>query len=221
MTGNTRKCGRNKTRYSSYRCSNKANHKGCKNKEIRKEYLENYVLDELYNKLFSGCSIKKLTAMLTDYNRKKNVESNEELNLANKELTNVTQKISRVVALVSESGISVDTVRDDLRRLEERKRWVEAHIKDITRDGDASIITEETIVELINRSKEFVKTRNIPECRNFIESYVGKILVFSDRVEVQFKIHVPEEEEGIIKPLSSGERIELIQQEYKTPSLYQ
>jgi site-specific DNA recombinase len=98
---------------------------------------------------------------------------------------------------------------------------VETHIKDISRDNDASMITEETIIELVNRSKEFVKTRNIPECRNFIESYVGKVLIFSDRVEVQFKIRVPEGEEGNITPLSSGERIGLIQQEYKTPSLYQ
>jgi site-specific DNA recombinase len=221
MYGNTRKCGRNRSRYSSYRCASRANHKGCENKELRKEYLENYVLDELYCKLFSDCSIKKLTAMLTEYNQKKNSESNDELRLANKELADVNQKISKVVELVSESGILIETVKDDLRRLEERKRFIEAHVKDITRDGDASMITEATIIELVNRSKEFVKTRNIPECRNFIESYVGKVLVFSDRVEVQFKIHVPDGEGKDITPLSSKERIGLIQQEYKTPSLYQ
>ena len=31
MFGNTRKCGRNKSRYSSYKCAHRANHKGCMN----------------------------------------------------------------------------------------------------------------------------------------------------------------------------------------------
>ena len=68
MYGNTRVCGRNKSRYSSYRCYGGANKRGCKNKEIRREYVDNYVLDELYEKLFSHYSIQKLTTMLNDYN---------------------------------------------------------------------------------------------------------------------------------------------------------
>ena len=68
--GKTRICGRNKTRYSSYRCYGGAKKRGCKNKEIRREYVDNYVLDELYEKLFSHYSIQKLTAMLNDYNNK-------------------------------------------------------------------------------------------------------------------------------------------------------
>ena len=64
MFGNTRPCGRKKTRYSSYRCSNRREHRGCDNKELRREYLENYVLDALYKALFSEASIKQLARML-------------------------------------------------------------------------------------------------------------------------------------------------------------
>jgi site-specific DNA recombinase len=221
MYGNTRKCGRNKSRYSSYRCSNRANHKGCANKELRKEYLENYVLDELYKSLFSECSIKKLVEMLADYNQRKRSESNSELNLAQKELADVNQKIGKVIQLVSESEVSIDTVKESLKGLEERKRFIEAHIREISYENEAVMITEDTIIDLVNRSRDFVKTRNIPECRNFIESYVGKVTVYADRVEVLFKIQVPKEPMDNISPLSSGERIGLIQKEYKTPSLYQ
>ena len=52
MYGNTRMCGRNKSNYSSYRCSGRANHQGCRNKEVRRDYLDNFVLDELYRRLF-------------------------------------------------------------------------------------------------------------------------------------------------------------------------
>ena len=212
--GNTRKCGRNKSRYSSYRCSNRANHKGCLNKELRKEYLDNYVLDELYNCLFSDCSIKKLADMLTEYNRKKTAESNDELGIAMRELADVNQKIGKVVQLVSECGVSIDTVKGEMKRLEERKLFVEAQIREIGRDNNASMITEDTIIELINRSGEFIKTRNIPECRNFIESYVDKVIIYGDKVEVKFKIHVPDDDDTI-SPLASGERIKVLQNGYK------
>jgi site-specific DNA recombinase len=221
MYGNTRKCGRNKSRYSSYRCSNRANHKGCENKELRREYLDNYVLDQLYRSLFSEASIKKLATMLNDYALKKATESNEALTIARKELESVTQKIGKIVQLVSESGVAIDTVKGELKRLEERKNFIEDRIQEMSLEGKASLITEWTILELIERSKEFVRTKNIPECRNFITSYVEKVIVHKDRVEIFFKIQVPNETMETVSPLSSGERIGLIQQEYKTPSLYQ
>ena len=79
MFGNTRPCGKKKTRYSSYRCSNRREHRGCDNKELRREYLENYVLDALYKALFSEASIKQLARMLSDYNLAKAKESNKEM----------------------------------------------------------------------------------------------------------------------------------------------
>ena len=214
MYGNTRPSGRNKTRYSSYRCSNRANHKGCSNKELRKEYVDNFVLDRLYDSLFSDCAISKLADMLTEYNRKKAAESNDELSIAKRELEDVNQKIRKVVQLVSESGVSIDTVKDEMKKLEERKLFVEAQIREISRDTGASMITDETIIDLINRSKEFVQTRNIPECRNFIDSYVGKVIIYGDKVEIQFKIHVPDGDDTI-SPLTSGERIKALQNGYR------
>ena len=79
MYGNTRICGRNKSRYSSYRRYAGVNKRCCKNKEIWREYVDNYVLDELYEKLFSHYSIQKLTAMLNNYNNKVASKSDSEL----------------------------------------------------------------------------------------------------------------------------------------------
>ena len=98
MYGNTRVCGRNKSRYSSYRCYGGANKRGYKNKEIRREYIDNYVLDELYEKLFSHYSLQKLTAMLNDYNNKIASESDSELKRIEKALEENQRKISNILA---------------------------------------------------------------------------------------------------------------------------
>lgn len=184
MYGNTRFAGRGKSKYSSYRCSDRVQHKGCQNKELRKEYLDNYVLDELYDRLFSDNSIKKLSAMLNEYNQKKMMENNDELNVYQKQLEEVNKKIASIVALVSESGISINTVKYNLKELEEQKNFYESQIKNINDTVKMSAINEDAINRLIEKSRDFVKTKNISEYRNFIENYIEKVIVFNDRVEI-------------------------------------
>jgi site-specific DNA recombinase len=215
MCGNRRPCGRKKSKYVSYKCSNKANHMGCQNKEIRKEYLENYVLDELYKQLFSDRSIRQLSKMLTDYNRRKTAETTGELSQANKELAEINVKVGKVIQLVSESGVSIDTVKKELKRLEDRKLFMEGYVKDMQMNSNASMISEDTICKLLSRSQEFVRTRNIPECRNFIQSYVEKVIVYANKVEIFFKINIPDNEGKGIRPIKSEEDIATLREGYK------
>ena len=216
MYGNSRLCGRSKTKYVSYRCTDRANkRKGCTNKELRKEYLENYVLDELYNKLFSKSSIEKLSSMLNEYNQRKSQETDVELTLVHNELAEVIEKISKIIRLVSEAGISIETLAPELKQLEERKNYLEKHIQEVTFSSKTSMITENNILDLINRSSEFVKTKNVAECRNFIQSYIEKVIVYAEHVEILFKIHVPNDNSDEVLPLKSKTSIEAIREEYK------
>lgn len=45
-------------------------------------------------------------------------------------------------------------------------------------------ITEEQVKNLFSMFRSFVKERNIPECKKFIENYVDKVIVYKDHVEV-------------------------------------
>ncbi len=215
MYGNTRYCGRGKTKYVSYRCSDRAQHKGCLNKELRKEYLESFVLDELYNKLFSEDSIKKLSTMLTEYNNRQFEVNKDEINTVTTELHTVMDKINKVIRLVSESGISIDTVKDELKQLEERKQFLSAYFNELSLRNKTPLVTETMVTDLINRSKDFVRTKNIAECRNFIENYVERVNVYSEHVEVVFKINLPNEEENDIVPMKSEGKIKVLQTDYK------
>jgi site-specific DNA recombinase len=220
MSGNARHCGRNrhdktKPKYVTYRCGNRAHKNGCTNTELRREYLEYYVLDELNRRLFSESSIKKLSQMLADYNNHKAESNRTELELANTELSSVLEKIGTVVKLVAQSGVSIDTVSNELRELDERKRFLEAYISELTLKNAEVKITEEMVIELINRSKDFIRTRNIPEIRQFINAYVEKVVVYQDTVDVIFKINVPDEDDKLAPMVSNGNIKELqLQREY-------
>lgn len=211
MCGNTRKTGGRDTYYSSYRCSKRDSHQDCKNREVNKDCIENYVLDELYKKLLSETSIRDLASRLHAYNQKKATASNDELSRTRKELTATNGKIQNVVRLVSESGVSIDTVKEELKRLEDRKCFLEDHIREaeVVCEGTATI-SEEMITSLISKSAEYVKTKDIPECKNFIHSYIEKVVVGADSIRILFKIGVPDDNLGSIVPMQSSEDIETI-----------
>jgi len=213
--GNSRICGRHTVRYVSYRCSNRDNRKGCKNKEIRKEYVENFVLDSLYSNLFNALSIQKLSRMLTEYALKQSEDNIDELNIANAELSSIADKINVIIKLVAETGISIDTVRDNLRELEERKIFLENIVRELTMHKQETAIAEEKIAELINQSKDFVKTKNLAECMQFIKTYINKVVINDETVDLLFNINLPNEDVDQIEQFRSSENIKTIQREYK------
>jgi site-specific DNA recombinase len=100
MYGNSHIDGRHGTEYLNYECSGNAYKKICQSRGIRKESIENYVLDQLQEKLFTQGSIKKLSSMLSDYGKKMMEESKGELNNAQQELERINGRIDKIIELV-------------------------------------------------------------------------------------------------------------------------
>ena len=128
MFGNFRKGGRHKLLYASYRCANRRSHKGCCNKEIHREYIEDFVLESLQRILFAPKATKQNTAK------------------------------GRIVEL-------------------------EKSIKNIN-------IDESTIQNLIEHSREFIMTKNLPVCKSILKEYIKKVVVYMDKVEIYFKLNI-------------------------------
>ena len=94
MCGNVRTNGRRSGNYASYRCSGRHNKQGCHNKEIRRDYIDNYVLDELYNRLFSKVSLKNLTEMLNDYNAMMSSQSDNEITAIKTQIQDIDRRLA-------------------------------------------------------------------------------------------------------------------------------
>ncbi len=200
MHGNKHLDGRKKSNYSSYRCHGRENKRGCKNREIRRDYIDSFVLDELYKRLFSKISLQRLTEMLNDYNKKVASETNSELDKAKAELAENQRKVSSIIHMVTEAGISIDTVKADLMNLEQQKQYLEGYIRELEAENKANSISEEQVREIIKRSGEFIRTHNVAECRNFIDSYIERVIVYDDRVDIIFKVNVFDKATGTVKP---------------------
>jgi hypothetical protein len=68
---------------------------------------------------------------------------------------------------------------------------------------------------MINKSKELVKARNIPGCRNIIGNYVESVTVYRDKVEIKFKIAVPDENNDELCPLKVERDLKMLREKYQ------
>lgn len=188
MQGNSRISGRNKERYISYRCGQRDRNKTCNNKEIRREYIEAFVLSELQNKLFNDNVIPVLTAKLNEHLTVSDKGRNEEIQHLKARLSETERQIANIVSAVSQ-GFVQDSFRDRLTGLENEKTKLEVRIKELCLQVSAtSQLTTDQIRKLFSMFKHFVMEKNLPECKKFIDHYVEKVVIFHDHVEVTLKV---------------------------------
>ena len=215
MWGKSHTDGRHGLEYLSYECCGKVYKQNCRNRGVRKESIENYVLDELQEKLFAENSIKRIAYMLNSYSTKIKAGNRAELDEARQELDGIKAKMDKIIQLVSDSGISIDSVKIELKRLEERKLTVEGYIQEKEMEGNAAEISEDVLISLINKSKEIVKARNIADCRDLIGNYVESVTVYRDKVETKFKIGVPDANNNALNPMKIEYDLSELKEKYK------
>ena len=86
-----------------------------------------------------------------------------------------------------DKGLSADIAQADLTRLNEEKKLLERQPKEIEDKNTSNVISEAIVKELIDKSSEFIKTKKLSEYRNFITSYVDKVIVYENKVEIIFR----------------------------------
>ncbi|MDQ0902777.1 site-specific DNA recombinase [Paenibacillus sp. V4I7] len=189
LMGNTKFSGRNKIKYVTYRCGNRDRTKECKNPELRREYIESYVISQLQEKIFNEEAIPLLAKQLNDYQNSKESSVKDEKERLAKSLEGIERQITNIVNAIA-SGTSNATLLGKLEELESQKLQFEQKLlatKDIT---EKAAITEDTLRQLLSQFEDYVAKRDIPEIKKFIASYVEKVIVYEKHVEVIFKVPV-------------------------------
>lgn len=212
-TGNYRKNGKGKKDYTSYRCSGRLQKMSCNNKEIRKEYIEGYGIEQLKEKVFNNKSIDELTRRLDVYNEERLVVINTETTRLQEELDNVNGKIGDIVNLVTTSSISISTVSKQIRELEVLKIDLESLIKEQLNEKAVLVHRQKEIADIAFLTSEVMKQGEMINVEKLVSSYVDKVIVHEDIVEVRFKISVVEDNQ--FKPLIVKEYKDVIFEKYK------
>lgn len=187
MMGNAKHCGSGKNKHVTYRCGQRHRTHTCDNKEIRREYIENFVLTKLERWVFNEKAIPKLAKKLNEHQQKSIAEREQEIDPLKLELAEVKRQIGNIVKAVSE-GFGQESFVAKLAELEARKVQISARLTENSSKIRQKEITESELRRLLGMFRQYVKERNIPEVRKFIGSFIKRVIVYKDHVIVVFLI---------------------------------
>lgn len=187
MNGN-RRTSNIKPDYISYRCGCRHSKHECTNKEIRKEYIEEFVLAELEKHILNEKAIPLIVEKVNQYVNEKVVNESKRIELLNAELKSVNERENNIISAIAD-GFPQNGLKTKLNELETRKIQIETELVELEAVQDNVVtVDEEQIKSMFSNIKEYVKTRNIPECKKFISDYVKEVIVYKDHVEVTFNM---------------------------------
>jgi site-specific DNA recombinase len=159
-----------------YICSARSNEKGCKNRAIKKQTLENAVLYMIKEDLFSEQGVDWVISELEEYNAKlKSKVSPEEKARILKEITRLETKQERVKTAYYDGAI-------DLAEFKSQKKSIEhdiSFLKDEMKEYAPTPIDREDIRRRIDEAKEL-----LPNDEVLLQTLVEKIIITNVLAEV-------------------------------------
>ncbi|WP_198293779.1 recombinase zinc beta ribbon domain-containing protein [Clostridium butyricum] len=207
-----RRVRKDKPLYVSYRCSlrKKSVTDECNNTEIRKEYVEEYVLSELERKIFNDEAITYLTKGINDNIRSQEVVDGDKKAILLKEGNEIESQITNIVNAISK-GFVQEEFKEKLEELKKRKAEIEFKLSEIESREVSKVITEADVRALLSDFSGYVISRNIPECKKFIRDFVKEVVVFKDHIEVTFNVafSLLKNRKGEVKVTSNINRYDL------------
>jgi len=191
MVGNVKYSGKNKTKYITYRCSCRDLKKSCNNKEIRKDYLEPYIINQLKNEIFS---VKNIPYLLKEINKRQESKISQN-DLEIKSLKNNQLKIQKQITNILNAlkdGIAHNLITKELDNLQEQETKINQKIAEysIKKETTTNIVDEKTIRQLIKRFNECIDNNNIVELKEFVNQYVEKVTIYEDNIKVVFSYYI-------------------------------
>jgi len=102
-----------------------------------------------------------------------------------------------------------------MTELEKEKQLLEISIQQLSITDTVVEITEEKLRQMFKMFKQFVTEKNIPECKKFINSYVDKVMVYKDHLEVIFKVALSFEQKNNIYSFNISVKISNLFKTYR------
>lgn len=173
--------------YASYQCNYQSSHKdkSCKNKGIEQTTLDSAILDLLYTHIYDD--VETITAEFNRYRRKKLETVDLDTDTIQRQITAIEIKINNITDAIAQ-GMNQKVMFDKMETLHSEKQQLQNDLNNVNTIEETVEVTEDEIRELLEKTKVMVRTKNIPEVRRFINRFIQKVVVHTDKVEVTFKV---------------------------------
>ncbi len=174
----TAECGtaKNGEKKRYYKCLGRKHNNGCNKQAIRKDVLENLVLDNIISELNNPQVMETIVNGLLQ-EQQRQADCNTALNLLLKEKRSAENSIDNIMSAIENGGTS-NTAMKRLRELENRVDELDKQIA-IERNKVAVMLTEADIREFYSQALRL-------EPKMLINYLVKEIVLFDDKIEIHY-----------------------------------
>ena len=182
--GNRKFAGRGKTKHCTYRCNTRERKTSdaCTNKEIRREYVERFVLERLAEVIFDEKRIPALIQKYSDYILKTNKDTQAKLTELQKQKSDIGRKCNNLISLIADTANP--SLIAGLEKFEKEKRDIEALISKIENNSGIVSVPEEKLKEAFENARRLFLQGTLPQIKQLIALYVQKVIIHKEQVEV-------------------------------------
>ena len=192
--GNRKNSSGNREPIMTYRCATNARKGkfGCCNKEVNRNYLEKYVLEQIETLLFDADKIDEVADRFQDYAKQKEQDSNNEITRLKQSLQKYEASKKRLIKRLAntESSAVIAAIETEVEAITEKEASLKLQIEEAL-SKKVALPDKDTIKVYLQIAKKQLMTGTLPEIREIIDRFIEKITVYPDRIEVTFKLIPP------------------------------
>ena len=157
---------------------------GCTNKEISKPFIEGVVLKKLSEYVFHDKYIPRITKEYNQFLKSKNSEYQSEYKGYQSQLKDLSRKIDSLVDMLMKTQSEI--LLDKLKTMEAEKVQLEAKLQTIEQNGSTTQLAENDVCQAFGKIRELMKTGDLRNIKQVIDTYISKIIVYPKNVEIHF-----------------------------------
>ena len=166
----------------TYRCTNHYKGEKCDCNEVNRDYLENFVLDLICERVLAPEMSKKLLEEFKDYQKEHDTEYKNRINSLIKEKGAISAQIENLYGYL-DKGIASDGILHRISDKEQEKNRIELSISEMENHKPKEI-DEGEFKKLIKTTKRLIKAKKLDELKRFISFYVSRIEIGKDDITV-------------------------------------
>ena len=161
-----------------FKCSNAKNRKGCHKKAVRKDYIEEAVLLEVADKMFTEDMIDKIADKVMVLQDKEDTA----IPLLKKELAETEKYIDNLIDAM-QMGMLTKSTKQRLDELEARKEQLEADI--INEEINSRKLSRGQVIDWLKKMKS-LDLASDDNKRIMVDTFVNSVYLYDDRMVVSF-----------------------------------
>ncbi len=178
MVGECGKSGTNGKKYYYYKCSTAKKKNGCSKKALRKNDIEQLVIDKTVKNIFTDDVIEQIATRVEAWQEKENTA----IPILQSQLAETEKCIDNFMEAIAQ-GIITASTKKRLSELEFQKIDIEAKIA--KEEISSQILTKEQILYWLNRIRELnLMNEDNREC--VIDTFINSVYVYDDKLIINF-----------------------------------